>query len=192
MVYCSLAGQGYVFASSFLLVLFSKLVRSKTVFGSHGSRTLHGSARFATMKDIKRSGLLSKTGVVVGAFNGRCLRHNGPEHVLVFAPTCSGKGGVSVVIPTLLEWRYSAVALDIKGKLYHHTFGYRASIGQRILVFDSTCEHRACALTLWLRCNWAPPMPLATCSVWLISWSIPKARKAINTSRLKAMTGSQP
>ena len=70
MVYGALAGQGYFFISSFLLVLSSKRVRSKTVFGGHGSRTLHDSARFATMKDVKRSGLLSKTGVVVGAFSG--------------------------------------------------------------------------------------------------------------------------
>ena len=31
------------------------------------------------------------------------LRHNGPEHVLCFAPTRSGKG-VGLILPTLLAW----------------------------------------------------------------------------------------
>ena len=45
------------------------------------------------------------------------LRHNGPEHVLAFAPTRSGKG-VGLVIPTLLAWEESAVIFDIKGDLF--------------------------------------------------------------------------
>ena len=35
------------------------------------------------------------------------LRHNGPEHVLCFAPTRSGKG-VGLAIPTLLAWPRSS------------------------------------------------------------------------------------
>jgi len=37
------------------------------------------------------------------------LRHNGPEHVLAFAPTRSGKG-VGLVIPTLLSWPHSVTS----------------------------------------------------------------------------------
>jgi type IV secretion system protein VirD4 len=43
------------------------------------------------------------------------LRHGGPEHILVFAPTRSGKG-VGIVIPTLLSWSESVLVHDIKGK----------------------------------------------------------------------------
>jgi type IV secretion system protein VirD4 len=43
------------------------------------------------------------------------LRHNGPEHILAFAPTRSGKG-VGLVIPTLLAWEESTVVYDIKGE----------------------------------------------------------------------------
>ena len=43
------------------------------------------------------------------------LRHDGPEHVLCFAPTRSGKG-VGLVVPTLLTWPGSAIVHDIKGE----------------------------------------------------------------------------
>ena len=65
----------------------------------------------------------------------RPLRHDGPEHAMAFAPTRSGKG-VSLVVPTLLEWRESALVLDIKGENHALTAGWRASAGQRILKFD--------------------------------------------------------
>jgi type IV secretion system protein VirD4 len=39
--------------------------------------------------------------LLVGRFDRDYLRHDGPEHVLCFAPTRSGKG-VGLVVPTLL------------------------------------------------------------------------------------------
>ncbi|MEB2158955.1 type IV secretory system conjugative DNA transfer family protein [Xanthomonas campestris pv. campestris] len=52
------------------------------------------------------------------------LRHNGPEHIAVIAPTRSGKG-VSVVNPTMLSWPDSLIAIDLKGELYNGTSGWR-------------------------------------------------------------------
>jgi type IV secretion system protein VirD4 len=56
---------------------------------------------------------------VFGAWNDgkriQYLRHKGPEHMLVFAPTRSGKG-VGIVIPTLLCWDQSVLVNDIKGE----------------------------------------------------------------------------
>jgi type IV secretion system protein VirD4 len=103
----------------------------------------HGSARWATRRDLIRSGLLGavrRGGVYVGAWRrqGRAhyLRHDGPEHVLAFAPTRSGKG-VGLVIPTLLSWRESGVVLDIKGENWEKTAGWRQrGAGQRVLRFD--------------------------------------------------------
>ena len=69
----------------------------------------------------------------------RILRHNGPEHILAFAPTRSGKG-VSVVVPTLLEWRHSALVLDIKGENHAVTAGWRASQGQKVFKFEPAAE----------------------------------------------------
>ncbi len=45
-----------------------------------------GSARWATSSEIKRAGLVGEDGVVLGSHEHRYLRHDGPEHVLCFAP----------------------------------------------------------------------------------------------------------
>ena len=112
---------------------------------------LHGSAQWATKKDIIKAGLLSgdgeplKNGVVVGGLidgkNTKTLRHNGKEHVLCYAPTRSGKG-ISLVLPTLLDgWEESALVLDIKGENYALTAGYRKKLGHKILKLDFTDPH---------------------------------------------------
>src|SRR6516225_6427782 len=71
---------------------------------------IHGSARWAKLSDIKKAGLLTTEGVYVGEWkNGSkiyALRHNGPEHVLCYAPPRSGKG-VGLVLPTMLTWPHS-------------------------------------------------------------------------------------
>jgi type IV secretion system protein VirD4 len=51
---------------------------------------LHGSARWADMKDIKAASLIGNDGVYVGGWRDKSghlhyLRHNGPEHVLCYA-----------------------------------------------------------------------------------------------------------
>ena len=96
----------------------------------------YGSARWATDTEILAAGLLSSDGVVLGRFGRDYLRHNGPEHVLCFAPTRSGKG-VGLVIPTLLTWPASAIVHDIKGENWTLTAGWRSRFG-RVLLFDPT------------------------------------------------------
>jgi type IV secretion system protein VirD4 len=107
--------------------------------GGFRSNELHGTARWARAKDVREAGLFSKSGVVVGGWPGvlrpRTLRHDGPEHILCFAPTRSGKG-VSLILPTLLSWTHSILVLDIKGENYALTAGWRASLGHRVLKFD--------------------------------------------------------
>ena len=76
--------------------------------------TTYGSARWATSDEVTKAGLFKNDGVVLGQWGGEYLRHNGPEHVLCFAPTRSGKG-VGLVVPTLLTWPGSAIVHDIKG-----------------------------------------------------------------------------
>src|SRR2546423_814024 len=53
--------------------------------------TTYGSARWATVKEIAGAGLISGKGVFLGRLENNYLRHDGPEHVLCFAPTRSGK-----------------------------------------------------------------------------------------------------
>ena len=96
----------------------------------------YGSARWAQPKEIEEAGLLGPDGVVLGRYDRSYLRHDGPEHVLCFAPTRSGKG-VGLVIPTLLTWPGSAIVHDIKGENWQLTAGFRAQHG-RVLLFDPT------------------------------------------------------
>jgi len=96
----------------------------------------YGSARWATGTEIRAAGLLSPDGVVLGRYGRDYLRHDGPEHVLCFAPTRSGKG-VGLVIPTLLTWPGSVVVHDIKGENWTLTAGWRSRFG-RVLLFDPT------------------------------------------------------
>jgi type IV secretion system protein VirD4 len=96
----------------------------------------YGSARWATAAEVKGAGLLEPDGVVLGRLERDYLRHDGPEHVLCFAPTRSGKG-VGLVVPSLLTWPGSAIVHDIKGENWQLTAGFRAKHG-KVLLFDPT------------------------------------------------------
>lgn len=96
----------------------------------------YGSARWAEKPEIKAAGLLDPDGVVLGRYEKEYLRHDGPEHVLCFAPTRSGKG-VGLVVPSLLTWPGSAIVHDIKGENWQLTSGFRSRHG-RVLLFDPT------------------------------------------------------
>ena len=98
--------------------------------------TTFGSARWAGTSQVRRAGLFARTGVFVGGFEGRYLRHDGPDHVMAFAPTRSGKG-VGLVVPTLLSWESSAVIHDIKGENFTLTAGYRSRFSH-CLLFNPT------------------------------------------------------
>jgi type IV secretion system protein VirD4 len=123
---------------------------------------LHGSARWATLRDLQAAGLLDPTRLVrlrlrrlaerakllrplarrAGVYLGIwCrwdrqffLRDCGPSHVLVFAPTRSGKG-VGIVIPTLVSWPHSVLVHDLKGENWEITAGARKRMGQVCLKF---------------------------------------------------------
>ena len=96
----------------------------------------YGSARWATGADVRAADLLTPDGAILGRWDRDYLRHDGPEHVLCFAPTRSGKG-VGLVVPTLLTWPGSAIVHDIKGENWTLTAGWRARFG-RVLLFDPT------------------------------------------------------
>jgi type IV secretion system protein VirD4 len=103
---------------------------------SRASRARHTDMVMATEREIRKAGLLAPDGVVLGRFARAYLRHDGPEHVLCFAPTRSGKG-VGLVVPTLLTWPGSVIVHDIKGENWTLTAGWRARFG-RALRFDPT------------------------------------------------------
>ena len=98
--------------------------------------TTYGSARWATPREIERAGLHRDAGIFLGRLGHHYLRHDGPEHVMAFAPTRSGKG-VGLVVPTLLGWTGSAVIHDIKGENWALTAGFRARFSH-CLLFNPT------------------------------------------------------
>ncbi len=136
-------GVGMIVAASGLLCL--AIARTVQASRPRPNPFLHGSARWANREDLEAATLLPRTrtvmdwvkgpprhsadGVYVGGWldaNGTLhyLRHSGPEHVLTYAPTRSGKG-VGLVIPTLLSWPHSALIADLKGELWELTAGWR-------------------------------------------------------------------
>lgn len=153
---------GYVGLAPGLLIALAFLVNRVQI-------DVHGKARFAETKDIKKMGLRAKNGLISG-FTGplptknygkpvnrfgkevddggvvkvadigrltskNLLTYGGPEHMILYAPTRSGKG-VGVVIPNLLNWPDSAVVLDIKKENWTKTAGFRAANGQEVFMFD--------------------------------------------------------
>ncbi|NGM49292.1 conjugal transfer protein TraG [Caulobacter sp. 602-2] len=101
-----------------------------------GHVTTFGSSRWARLPEVERAGLFKPAGVFLGRLQGRYLRHDGPEHVMAFAPTRSGKG-VGLVVPTLLSWAGSCVVHDIKGENWTLTAGWRARFSH-CLLFNPT------------------------------------------------------
>jgi len=102
-------------------------------------RSLHGDARFATSKEIKKAKLKGKGGIIIGKHEGTYLNFQGQQFVLVAAPSRTGKG-VGVVIPNLLNYDHSVVVLDIKLENFRETSGFRKEIGQLVFLFNPFSE----------------------------------------------------
>ena len=95
-----------------------------------------GSASWASSKEIDKSNLRAKKGILLGKDpHGGYLVADGFQHVLLFAPTGSGKG-VGFVIPNCLFWQDSLIVHDMKLENYALTSGWRAQQGQRIFVWE--------------------------------------------------------
>ena len=106
------------------------------------ARSIHGDARFARRADLARAGLFKDDpyALILGKFGNELIRLSGQQHVLLCAPTRSGKT-VGVAIPNLLYYQGSVVALDIKGELHDKTSAWRQQQGQDIFVFAPLAEN---------------------------------------------------
>jgi type IV secretion system protein VirD4 len=116
----------------------------------------YGTARWATDRELDDAGMLAPSGIVLcqtaaadirqtsaGRWRhrrfGTLIRHDGPEHAIVFAPTRSGKG-VGVVVPTLLAWTGSVIVYDTKRENWELTAGWRRRFSH-CLRFEPTAQH---------------------------------------------------
>src|SRR3546814_15471952 len=86
---------------------------------------------------MKRHGFRAGSGIVLGRKRGRFLTLGGSEHVIVEAPTRSGKG-IGIVIPNLLTWAGSVIVLDVKRENCDASAGFRAHYGQAVYLFTQT------------------------------------------------------
>ena len=100
-----------------------------------GRTPLYGAARFAREQELMREGFRAEHGLILGRKAGRLLVFGSSEHVVLYAPTRSGKG-IGAVIPNLLNWPDSLVVLDIKRENWTASAGFRAAHGQQVICFD--------------------------------------------------------
>lgn len=119
--------EGYAVLGGTLVLATLVLVASRQWRRHIPVREL-GKDRWASRRDMKRAGLLTGQGTVLGHAMGRYLTYDGPEHQLVSGASRSGKG-VGHVIPTLLNWNGSVLAYDVKSELWDITAGFRARRG---------------------------------------------------------------
>jgi type IV secretion system protein VirD4 len=149
---------GYGFLMLVIGLVALMIYRFARQHSSRAYSNLHGSARWANENDVRAAGLLPPKHGILGRLTGktsatpavsvyvggwldknanyRYLRHSGPEHILTYAPTRSGKG-VGLVLPTLLSWTHSVFVTDLKGELWALTAGWRKQYGEnRVLRFE--------------------------------------------------------
>ena len=91
-------------------------------------------ARIATVADLKKAGLLDGAAgysMLLGTFKGRDVRYSGDSHFYVNGPSRSGKGR-GFVMTNLLEWRGSAIVLDVKQENWALTGAARVALGQKV------------------------------------------------------------
>jgi type IV secretion system protein VirD4 len=113
----------------FILALFTLFMMRAPLMDFRPVRKkekIHGDAKWSDESEIRRAKLRAKKGLLLGRTGVRnYLIIDDFQHVLLFAPTGSGKG-VGFVIPNLLFWEESVICHDIKGENYELTSGYRS------------------------------------------------------------------
>ncbi len=124
---------GFTLAVVFLFMLRAPLLDFRPF---KYKESVHGDAHWATEPEIKKAKLRAKRGILLGRTGKNTyLVADDFQHVLLFAPTGSGKG-VGFVIPNLLFWDQSTVVHDIKGENHELCSGYRKKIGQEVYLWN--------------------------------------------------------
>ncbi len=129
-------GLAVVVSTSGLVLLIQQAM-------SQHDREHHGTARWARVHEMRRAGYLQRYSRIKGPvfgktsapfWSGYYLTNGDQPHSLVVAPTRAGKG-VGIVIPTLLTFKGSVIALDVKGELFELTSRARKASGDGVFKF---------------------------------------------------------
>lgn len=103
----------------------------------------HGSARFATLDELRKVGLsedCGPRGIFVGIIEGIKYFINGEQHASVVAQTGGGKT-TCCIVPTMLYAKSGMVVFDPKSELFRLTAWWRRlGFGQRIYRLDAADE----------------------------------------------------
>lgn len=111
-----------------LLAVIGAVVRSKMRPPVH-----HGDAHLLRPAELTRAGLAKKNGLQFGKVNRIMVRDNEQSHLLVIGPPASGKTEC-FVIPNLIEWEGTFIALDFKGTLFERTAKIRRKKGDAVFL----------------------------------------------------------
>lgn len=124
---------GLVLALVFLYMLRAPLLDFRPF---KYKESVHGDAHWASEPEIRKAKLRAKRGILLGRTGkANYLVADDFQHVLLFAPTGSGKG-VGFVIPNLLFWDQSVVVHDIKGENHELCSGYRKKLAQEVFLWN--------------------------------------------------------
>jgi type IV secretion system protein VirD4 len=99
-------------------------------------------SRLAERKELAASNLLGgKPGysILLGTFENEDVRYSGDSHFFVNGPSRSGKGR-GFVMTNLLEWKGSAIVLDVKMENWNLTGAARMALGQDVFMFAPGSE----------------------------------------------------
>jgi len=102
-----------------------------------GSGT-HGSASWGTTKDMQSKNHISdnsQNDIAIGRDPATKEIFRFMGHLIVCAPTGSGKG-IGSVVPNLLNYKGSSIVVDLKGENYAITHRQRKELGQKIICID--------------------------------------------------------
>lgn len=133
-----LVRAGAVFVAAIVLLNLTGLAIRRgpraLVDAIRGVPAIFGRARFASLRELRRAGLLRPGGRFLGQVRGRDLALHGEGHCLTVAAQGSGKT-TGLIIPTLITYRDgSVVVTDPKGAITAQTRRLRSEAGRVVVL----------------------------------------------------------
>lgn len=135
--------------AGYLIVVRGLLPAFLALRGPRIPSDTHGKARWATIGEMRRAGLMPRTdGIYLGQFldNGTgidAIGYSSPVHLVTIGRTGSGKG-TGLIIPNLSSLRRSILIIDPKGEAAAITARKRAQFGRVVMLnpFNIFAEDR--------------------------------------------------